>query len=125
MQTKAFTLVEIMVAVTIIGLLAVMAFPLYAKVRRDTYRKTMINDARIVSNAAQQYFMDKGVTNVGLSILIGSASSNYVRSYSKGNTITVDPLVCDPTFTFGVSNALVGTSALTFDIEGHLVSDPY
>ena len=126
MHTKAFTLVEIMIAVMIIGLLAVMAFPLYAKVRRDAVKKTMVNDARVVSNAAQQYYLDKGFTYVALGDLVGVSSSNYVKAFSKGNTITTAVLNCDPSFTFGVSNALVATTgAMIFDNEGHLSSDPY
>jgi type IV pilus assembly protein PilA len=125
-SNKGFTLVEIMIVVVIIGLLAAMAIPAFQKVRRDAIKKTMVNDARIVSNAAQQYYMDKGFTFVALTDLVGVSSSNYVKAFSKGNTITTAILNCDPSFTFGMTNGLVAsTGTMVFDNEGHLSSDPF
>ena len=120
-SNKGFTLVEIMIVVVIIGLLAAMAIPAFQKVRRDAIKKTMVNDARIVANAAQQYFMDKGYTYVATSDLVGGATNNYVKAMSKSNSLNSSSLTADSAFVFQVGNNLVSTTAsMTFDNEGHL-----
>jgi type IV pilus assembly protein PilA len=124
-SNKGFTLVEIMIVVVIIGLLAAMAIPAFQKVRHDAIKKTLINDARIVSNAAQQYYMDKGVTVVATTVLVGTSTSNYVKQLSQGNVFGTASLNTDPAFSFGITNGGLGTTAMSFDGEGHLTYDPY
>ena len=74
-----FTLVEIMIVVVIIGLLAAMAIPAFQKVRASSQDRTVLNNLRQLSSAADQYFLEKGVTSVMLSELVGSNSTQYVR----------------------------------------------
>lgn len=126
-SSKGFTLVEIMIVVVIIGLLAAMAIPAFQKVRRESIKKTIVNDARQVGAAAQQYFMDKGVTTVATTVLVGTADSNYIKQLSRGNVIGSADLTAGAAFTFAISNPNVGTAALTFDNEGKLSTggDPY
>jgi type IV pilus assembly protein PilA len=76
----AFTLVEIMIVVVIIGLLAVMAVPTWQKVRLDSQNKTITNNLRQLSAAAQQYFLENGAPSVASSDLVGTDSDRYIKT---------------------------------------------
>lgn len=74
---KGFTLVEIMIVVVIIGLLAAMAIPAFQKVRGNSQNKAVVNNVRQILSAADQYFLENGVTTVDLVDLIGN--DNYIK----------------------------------------------
>lgn len=57
---RGFTLVEIMIVVTIIGLLAALAVPVWAKARRNTENTAFINDLRSGLYAAQTCLFETG-----------------------------------------------------------------
>lgn len=59
-KSRGFTLVEIMVVVTIIGILATLAIPAIAQVRLRTAGTTFMNDARIFAEAFQRYAQENG-----------------------------------------------------------------
>ncbi len=56
----AFTLVEIMVVVVIIGLLAALAIPAAQRVHQAAITSRFLNDLRIVREAADTYAMENG-----------------------------------------------------------------
>jgi type IV pilus assembly protein PilA len=74
---SAFTLVEIMIVVVIIGLLATMAIPAFQKIKQKSQDNTVLNNARQLAAAADQYFLETGVTTVASTDLVGP--TQYIR----------------------------------------------
>ena len=78
---KGFTLVEIMIVVVIIGLLAAMAIPAFKKVRDNSQTKAITNNLRQLASAADQYFLENGVTSVTSAALVGTSS--YIKAVDQ------------------------------------------
>lgn len=63
-STKAgFTLVEIMIVVAIIALLATIAVPSFLRARKRSQATKVVNDARILDAAIDQWAIEKNKTN--------------------------------------------------------------
>jgi type IV pilus assembly protein PilA len=109
-QNRGFTLVEIMIVVVIIGLLASMAIPAFQKVRTNSQDKAVLNNARQLSAASDQYYLENGVSTVTLSDLIGPttyvkalnsvANEVYPAGFSQGTTITIGSVAGTRTITY-------------------------
>ena len=106
----AFTLVEIMIVVVIIGLLASLALPGWQKIRRAAQDKAVLNNARQLSGAANQYYLETGGQTVDIINLVGV--TNYIKSLNtvaaetypsiltQGATITVLGVAGSRTITY-------------------------
>ena len=109
-STQGFTLVEIMIVVVIIGLLAAMAIPAFQKVRTSSQDKAVLNNARQLAAAADQYFLENGVSTVDQTSLIGAtnyvkalnlvANETYPASFTQGITITINGIAGQRTITY-------------------------
>jgi prepilin-type N-terminal cleavage/methylation domain-containing protein len=60
---SAFTLVEIMIVVAIIGLLAALAIPGFDKARKQSQGRRILNDCRQMDAAIDQWALETGQTD--------------------------------------------------------------
>lgn len=98
--SRAFTLVEIMITVVIVGLLAALAIPAFQKVRRVSQDKTVYNNMRQLAYASEQYFLENGTSTASIGALIGAdryikvsialvAGEVYPTLFQQGESIVV------------------------------------
>lgn len=109
-RTAAFTLVEIMIVVVLVGLLCAMAVPQYQKVRTRSQDAAVLGNARQLASAAAQYYLTTGASSVETASLIGQeaylktlatvAGESYPQSLYANTPITVAGVAGARTLTY-------------------------
>jgi prepilin-type N-terminal cleavage/methylation domain-containing protein len=74
---KGFTLVEIMIVVSIIALLAALAVPGFLRARKRSQASRIINDLRLIDSAVDQYAIENNKTS-GTPVAV-SDWTNYLK----------------------------------------------
>ncbi len=71
---RAFTLIETMLVVVIVGMLVSIAIPAFGNVRKTSQRRAVEDNLRALSAAADVYFVRTGAASVAASQLVAELS---------------------------------------------------
>ena len=101
-RTAAFTLVEIMIVVAIIGLLAAIAIPNFVRARTTAQMNACINNLRQLDGAVQQWALENKRASTdtytldNLKLYIKLDSNKEIPGCPGGGTYTVGATVDNP-----------------------------
>lgn len=125
-QTMGFTLLEIMIVVTIIGILSALAIPGFTRLRESSTAKIMVQEGRQIAGAAQQYFMESGGNGTGVAFVVDPTTgivtgplTEYLTRISPKLTYAGGSITGTEDFRFSLSHSY-GT--VTFNMEGKPVN---
>ena|SRR5580765_7535568 len=108
-HVDAFTLVEIMIIVALIGLLAVLAVPGFTKVRKQSQAKRIVNDARIIDAAVDGWALENAKTDGDpvdvVAIAAFTSTGTIATNDILGNAYSIGPV--------GPSQVLISTATKT------------
>jgi type IV pilus assembly protein PilA len=82
----AFTLVEIMIVVAIIGLLAALAIPGFVKARKQSQGRRILNDARQMDAAIDQWALEYGRKD-GDTVVTSSAATYLKTAWATNDLL--------------------------------------
>ena len=98
LRPLAFTLVEIMIVVAIIGLLAAMAIPNFVKARATSQANACINNLRKIDDAASQFAIERG-KSTGDPVSLNRDLTPYIKMNSAGKLP-----ICPARGTYSIEN---------------------
>lgn len=81
MKKNGFTLVEIMIVVSIIGFLAMIAIPSFMRARTTSQMNACINNLRQIEAGKDQYALENGLTNKAY--LTGNGVNDDIAAFSN------------------------------------------
>ena len=78
MKARGFTLIELLIVVVIVGILAAIAIPKFAKTKQKAYVAQMKSDLKNLATAEEAYFYDSTAYTTSLAALNNFRSSTAV-----------------------------------------------
>lgn len=109
---KAFTLLELMIVVAIIGILASVAIPSYQESVKQSRRADVTGALFVLANKMERFFTVNN-TYVGATVVAGDNTDYYTLGFSTASTATTYSLSAAPTSGSAQVGDSCGTLTLT------------
>lgn len=84
-QQKGFTLIELLIVVVIIGILAAIAIPKYASVRKRSYKATMMSDLKNLAHHQEVHHNETFTFSDDLDALGATASEGVTLDIGEAD----------------------------------------
>ncbi len=103
MQKRAFTLIEILIVILIIGILLAIAIPQFVRARSSSQQKSCVANLRRISDAKELFAQETGLST-GDMVVIGDIFPTYLKAPTfpqcpGGGTYTINVVGSAPTCT--------------------------
>ena len=93
MNRKGFTLIELLIVVVIIGILAAIAIPKFAKTKEKAYIASMKSDLRNMVTAEEAYFADSVKYSTNVQCANPAPAGSVAWCATTGNSLQANPTV--------------------------------
>jgi len=108
-----FTLVEIMIVIAIIGMLAVIATPLYVRSRETAQKQACINNLKKIDESKARFALENNLTT-GAAVtwidivpyFLQPFSGGAIGACPAGQDYTVNPIGTEPECSFGAPHTI-------------------
>lgn len=107
-QKRAFTLVEIMIVVLIIGILLAIAVPNFVKARENSRIKTCIAELRRIEASKEQWAMENKKDGASVPVQ-ADLVPDYIKGWVEcpaGGTYTINNVATAPTCSLGAPHII-------------------
>jgi len=117
LTNKGFTLLELLVAIGILGILVALAIPQFAAYRRRGFVAAVKSDLKNASIVQEAYFTETGTYTVSLPILLSNG-------FRQSNNVVMNITLVGNGYNFSATHASCGADTWSYSGAGSIVDPP-